>query len=199
MLKAYEPTTMDFFETLRWLDGTPLLDTIESYRRAIFTKALDTFGPDGAPVINLVLAGRGKKNCKSCDLVLAALFCLIIRRSSLGNDSLIAASDEGQARDDLELARKLIEANIDLTHEVTVMAKELQLKDGSGSLRIIPARDVHGAHGKTYAFLGIDELHTARDWSLLEALAPDPHRRDALTWITSYDTIYNSPGSRCTI
>jgi hypothetical protein len=29
---------------------------------------------------------------------------------------------------------------------------------------------------------------------LLEALQPDPTRPDALTWITSYDTIYNVPG-----
>jgi hypothetical protein len=33
-----------------------------------------------------------------------------------------------------------------------------------------------------------------RDWNLLEALQPDPTRPDALTWITSYDTIYNVPG-----
>lgn len=31
-------------------------------------------------------------------------------------------------------------------------------------------------------------------WDLLEALQPDPTRTDALTWITSYDTLYNTPG-----
>ena len=187
-------TSLQFFQRLRWLDGRPLLDTIEPYRREIFTKALDTFRPDGAPVINMVVSGRGKKNYKSTDLDLAALYCLLIRRSPLGNDGIIVASDEGQAADDLQLARKLVEANADLRAEVEVLAKALRLRDGSGSLKIIPGKDVSGAHGKTYAFLGIDELHTAKDWSLLEALAPDPTRTDALTWITSYDTIYNSPG-----
>ena len=187
-------TSLAFFSRLRWLDGRPLLDTIEEYRREIFAKALDALRPDGSPACNLLLAGRGKKNWKSCDLVLAALYCLVIRRSPLGNDGIIAASDEGQAGDDLSLARKLVDANPDLAAELEPLAKELRLRDGSGALRIIPAKDVAGAHGKTYAFLGIDELHTARDWSLLEALAPDPTRTDALTWITSYDTIYNVPG-----
>jgi hypothetical protein len=42
--------------------------------------------------------------------------------------------------------------------------------------------------------VGFDEIHGFRDWNLLEALQPDPHRKDAQTWITSYDTVYNSPG-----
>src|SRR5262249_45344596 len=48
--------------------------------------------------------------------------------------------------------------------------------------------------GKTASFIGFDEIHTKRDWNLLEALQPDPTRPDALTWITSYDTIYNVAG-----
>jgi hypothetical protein len=187
------PTSLGFFAHLRWLDGRPLLDTIEPYRCEIFRRALDSHRPDGGPAFTMVLAGRGKKNWKSADLVLAGLYCLVIRRSVLGNDGLIAASDEGQAGDDLSLARKLVECNPDLRAELEPMAKELRLRDGSGALRIIPAKDVAGAHGKTFGFLGIDELHTARDWSLLEALAPDP-TREAVTWITSYDTIYNAPG-----
>jgi hypothetical protein len=187
-------TSLGFFSHLKWLDGRRLLDVIEPYRRAIFTAALDTYGPDGTPIHNMVLAGRGKKNWKSCDLVLAALFVTVVRRSPLGNDAIIAASDEGQAGDDLALARKLVECNPDLSAEIEPLAKELRLRDGSGSLKIIPGLDVRGAHGKTYGFLGIDELHTARDWSLLEALAPDPTRRDCLTWITSYDTIYATSG-----
>jgi hypothetical protein len=38
-------------------------------------------------------------------------------------------------------------------------------------------------------------LHTAKDWSLLEALSPDPHRADALQWITSYASLYNIVGA----
>jgi hypothetical protein len=192
--KPKPPTSLQFFSQLQWLDGSPLLDRIEEYRRAIFTKMLDSFGADGRPLYNLGVFGRGKKNWKSCDLVLAALYCLVIRRSPLGNDGIIAASDEGQAGDGLALAKKLVACNRDLGAEIELLAKELRLKDGSGSLKVIPARDVLGSHGKTYAFLGVDELHTWKDWSLLEALTADPTRTDSLTWITSYDTLFNVPG-----
>src|SRR6266446_554708 len=100
------PTSLQFFGALRWLDGKPLLDTVEEYRRELFTRALDTTA-DGRPRYNLVLAGRGKKNWKSADLVLAGLFCLLMRRSPQGNSGFIVASDEGQAADDLDLAKKL--------------------------------------------------------------------------------------------
>jgi hypothetical protein len=117
-----------------------------------------------------------------------------MRRSPLGNSGFIVASDEDQAGDDLDLARKLVACNPDLRAEIEPLAKELRLCDGSGALRILPGKDVHGAHGKTAAFVAFDEIHTMRDWNLLEALQPDPTRPDALTWITSYDTLYNTPG-----
>jgi hypothetical protein len=78
-MKRRGPTSLQFFSQLRWLDGAPLIDQIEDYRRAIFTKARDTYRPDGTPAYNMVLAGRGKKNAKSLDLILAALFVLVIR------------------------------------------------------------------------------------------------------------------------
>jgi hypothetical protein len=34
------PHPLEFFAKLRWLDGRPLLDTIEEYRRAIFETVL---------------------------------------------------------------------------------------------------------------------------------------------------------------
>ena len=190
-----QPTSLAFFTRLRWLDGKPLLDTIEPYRRAIFTKALDTFRPDGTPVHNMVLSGRAKKNNKTTDLVLAAFYCTVIRRRSMqGNDALILAADEDQAGDDLALARKLLEMNPELHAEFEVLAKALKLRDGSGSIRILPAGDVAGMHGKQFSFAGYDEVHNHRTWDIFEALSPDPTRPDCLQWITSYDTIYNTPG-----
>jgi hypothetical protein len=62
-------------------------------------------------------------------------------------------------------------------------------------LKILPAKDVAGTHGKTFAFVGFDEIHGYRDWALIEALAPDPTRTDALTWITSYASIYARAGA----
>ena len=185
---------LEFFGHLRWLDGRPLLDTIEPYRRQILSEALFTFGDDGRPRYNLVLSGRAKKNWKSADLILAAFYRFFVWESAAGNDAYLLANDEGQAADDLSLAKKLIYANPMLAHEVQVKLKSIERLDGRGELRILPAGDVSGSHGKTYLFVGFDEIHGYRTWDLFEALAPDPTRPDALTWITSYDTIYNAPG-----
>jgi hypothetical protein len=126
---------------------------------------------------------------------LAALYTTVARRRSVqGNDALILASDEDQAGDDLSLARKLVKVNPELHAEFEILAKELRLRDGSGSIRILPAKDVAGMHGKQAGLIGYDEIHTQRSWDLLEALQPDPTRADCLQWITSYDTIYNTPG-----
>ena len=79
-------TSLQFFTKLRWLDGRNLLDTIEPYRRELFTAALDTF-EDGRPKYNLVVSGRAKKNDKTTDLGLAGLYCTVVRRRvPQGND-----------------------------------------------------------------------------------------------------------------
>ena len=189
------PSPMEFFGKLKWIDGRPLVDVIEPYRERIFLNALYTFDPDGRPTIDEVLAGRGKKNWKSADMVLASFYRFFAWPSTAGNDSFLLANDEGQAADDLKLAKKLIAANPVLDREVEVQTKEIIRRDGAGSLRILPAKDVSGAHGKTYLFVGFDEIHAYRNWDLFEALAPDPTRPDALTWITSYASIFNSPGA----
>jgi hypothetical protein len=169
-------TSLQFFARLRWLDDRPLLDTIEPYRRQLLTAALDTYRPDGVPLYNFVLSGRGKKNFKTTDLVLAGLYCLVIRDSGSG---FILANDEDQAGDDLDLAKKLVAANPDLVAELEVMRKEIRRSDGLGSLKILPAGDVAGSHGKTAAFVGFDEVHAYRNYDLFEALAPrsDARRR----------------------
>ena len=82
-----------------------------------------------------------------------------------------------------------------LDREVIVKQKEIERVDAKGTLKILPAQDAIGAHGKTYLFVGFDEIHGYRNWDIFEALAPDPTRLDALTWITSYASIYNSPGN----
>jgi hypothetical protein len=191
---ALPPSPVDFFGHLKWLDGRPLLATIEKYRRAILMAVLYTFSDDGSPVYNMALCGRAKKNWKTADLILAALYRFLAWPSAQGNDCFILANDEGQANDDLSLAKKLIACNPILAQEVDVRVKEIVRKDGKGSLQILPARDVAGSHGKTYLFIGYDEIHGYRTHDLFEALAPDPTRRDALTWITSYAGIRHAPG-----
>jgi hypothetical protein len=187
------PHPMDFFGKLKWLDGRSLLDTIEPYRRQIFTDVLYTFD-DVWPRYNLAVCGRAKKNWKTADLILAGLYRLLVWPSPQGNDAFILANDEGQANDDLDLAKKLIAANPLLAREVEPRAKEIIRRDGRGRIQILPARDVAGSHGKTYLFIGFDEIHGYRSHDLFEALAPDPTRPDTLTWISSYAGIRHAPG-----
>lgn len=188
------PHPFDFFGRLVWLDGRPLMNTIEPYRRSIFESVLYTFEDDRSLRYNMALCGRGKKNWKTSDLVLGLLYRFLVWPSPQGNDCFLVANDEGQANDDLSLAKKLIAANPILDAEVNVRAKDIVRNDGKGTLSIIPARDVAGAHGKTYVAIGFDEIHGYRSHDLFEALAPDPTRSDVLTWVTSYAGIRHAPG-----
>lgn len=185
-------SVLAFLDALRWIDGQPLV--VEPYRRDIFRRALDERNPDGTPRYNLILAGRGKKNWKSADLVLAGLFVLLCRDSPQGSDVLIVANDADQAGQDLTLAKKLVAANPDIAADLIVLANEIRRADHCGLMRIVPAGHAIGEHGKTYAAVLYDEIHGYRDWDILEALAPDPTRTDAIQWITSYDTIMDVEG-----
>ena len=185
---------IDFLGTLQWLNGKPLLETVEPYRRRIFEDVLWSFEPDGTPRYSLALLGRAKKNWKTADLSLAALYRFLAWPSPQGNDCFILANDEDQAGDDLALTKKLIATNAPLAGAVKVYEKEIARKDGAGVLKILPARDAAGAHGKTFIFCGFDEIHGYRNHDLFEALAPDPTRPDALVWITSYAGIRHAPG-----
>lgn len=51
-----------------------------------------------------------------------------------------------------------------------------------------------GTHGKTYLFVGFDEIHGYKNWDIIEAMQLDPTRLDAMMWITSYASIYHKPG-----
>jgi phage terminase large subunit-like protein len=184
----------DFFSLLNWLDGRPLMDVIEPYRARIFEQALYSFDNSGRPRYNLALTGRAKKNWKSADLILAALYRLLAWKSDAGNQCYVLANDEDQAGDDLQIAKKLVAANPVLEESVDVKQKIIERIDGLGFLEILPAGDVIGSHGKTYLFAGFDEIHGYKTWDIFEALALDPSRSDALQWITSYASIYHKPG-----
>lgn len=189
------PTSLQFFSRLRWIDGaTPLLNMVEPYRRKLFAEVLDRMDGPGRPHFNLHVRGVAKKNFKSCDLILALLFRLFAWESPGGNQCLIIASDEDQAKDDLELLTKLITANPILRNACRIMKEGVERRDGKGFARVLP-KDAAGSHGKTFLYLGIDELHTHQDWSMLEALQADPTRPDVLTWITSYSSFYHRAGA----
>lgn len=192
-LRQRQVSPLEFFKHLRWIDGRPLLEVIEPYRRDIFMRALYTF-EGGRRKFNRVVTGRGKKNWKTTDLVLAGAYCFFTLKSAQGNDCAIVANDEDQADDDFDLLKKIIRANPILLREVTILQKQIVRKDGHGSFVILPARDVIGLHGKSFAFIGYDEIHGYRNYDVLEALAPDP-TRECIEWITSYASIYHTPGA----
>jgi hypothetical protein len=191
-MKQIDP--LKFFKRLKWIDDSPLMDVIEPYRGSIFKEALFSFDPNGRPRYNLALTGRAKKNWKSADLILAALYRLLAWKSAGGNQCYILANDEDQAGDNLELAKKLIAVNLVLDDAVDVRQKLIERKDGKGFLEILPAGDVVGTHGKTYLFAGFDEIHGYKTWDILESLQLDPTRTDAMQWITSYASIFHKPG-----
>jgi hypothetical protein len=188
-----QPSPIKFFSKLKWIDERALTDVIESYRRDIFERALYAF--DGErPKYNLVLTGRAKKNWKSADLILAALYRLLAWKSPGGNQCYGLANDLDQADDNLELAKKIVAINPPIRDFVSVKQNVIERKDGKGFFEILPAGDVVGSHGKTYLFCGFDEIHGYKTWDIIEALQPDPTRPDALQWITSYASIFHRPG-----
>jgi hypothetical protein len=104
------------------------------------------------------------------------------------------ANDEDQAKDNLTLIKKLIGISSVLETRITVKLKEIVRKDNGSVLAILPAQDIIGSHGKTYNFICFDEIHGYRTYDLFEALAFDPSRPDSIWWISSYNTIFNTPG-----
>jgi hypothetical protein len=185
---------LNFFAKLRWIDDRPLLNHIEPYRRKIFTDVLDSFDRHGRVRYSQALLGRAKKNWKSTDLILAATYRLVGYDSPGGNQCYILANDLDQAADDLTLAKKFIAANPLLEERLIVRKETIERADGRGFLKILPAGDIVGAHGKTYCFLGYDEIHGQTSYDLFEAMAPDPTRPDVQVWITSYASIHHRPG-----
>ena len=94
---------------------------------------------------------------------MAGIYRFLAWPSAAGNDCFILANDEGQAADDLSLVKKLFAANPALATRVNVLTKEIARKDGRGVLRILPARDVAGMHGKTFMLRSASMKSTAID------------------------------------
>ena len=188
-------TSWTFFDRLVWIDGKPLLDTVERYRRDIFTDALDSFRPDGLPKYNLVVSGRGKKNWKSSNLILAALYKLLIPKSYHGSDGFIVGNDEGQAADDLSLAKKLVEANPNLRAELEVYQKEIRRRDGRGALEICQRRTWSGSTARlllssaTTRYMDINRGTCSKRWH--------PIRHGAMLYSGSRLTTQSSISRAC--
>src|SRR5207247_9625631 len=96
---------------------------------------------------NLALGGRAKKNFKTFDLVLAALYALLANDSMWDNQVYVLANDEDQAGDDLALAKKLVAANSRLAEKLIVHKNVIKRVDNRGFMEILHAGDAAGAHG----------------------------------------------------
>ena len=84
---------LDFFAHLRWLDGRPLLDTIEPYRRAALNDALFSLEPDGRPKYNLVgVGGAGQEELEVCRLDLGE-FLQVVRLGERGGERRVPAGE----------------------------------------------------------------------------------------------------------
>jgi hypothetical protein len=183
---------LSWIQSANWIDGKAFWPRIEPYRQRLFAAAFAR-DDEGRATYNMLLAGRAKKNWKSADLMLTALGALL-DESPGGSECFCFANDEGQAGDDLSLAKKIVLANPMIAEMVTLKDREIMRKDGRGFLRILPAMDIRGSHGKTYRLCAFDEIHGYRTWDLLEAMALDPSRPDAQQVITSYASLYHKPG-----
>lgn len=193
-MQQVDPLT--FYDMLSWIDGRPLPEVMEPYRREIHRQGLYTFRSDGSPQYRRVLTGRAKKNSKTTDSVLAGLYKLLMWRAEggRGNQVYFVASDLGQANDDLELCKLIVRRNPVLDEELTIKSNLIERKDGEGFIEILPAGDALGLHGKTYLFLVVDELHTQKDYRVLEALEIDRTRPDAQQWFASYASMSRAAG-----
>ena len=192
--KQVNPLT--FYDLLSWIDGRPLLEVMEPYRQTIHRTSLATFRPDGSPQYRRILTGRAKKNSKTTDAVLASLYKCLVWKSAggRGNQVYVLADNLGQANDDLDLCKLLIRRNPLLEAELMLKSNVIERKDGEGFIEILPAGDAMGLHGKTYLLLVIDELHTQRDYRVLEALEIDRTRPDAQQWFASYASMSRATG-----
>jgi hypothetical protein len=184
------------WENLVWIDGRPLQTVMEPYRRAILRQGLFSFRPDGPPQYRRILTGRSKKCSKSSDAVLASLYKLLLWKPEghKGNECFFVASDIGQANDNLDLTKKMIRCNPVLDGELIIKSDTIERRDGRGFLTILPAQNALGLHGKTYLFLVIGELHTQKNYEVLQALEIDRTRPDSQQWFASYASLYRHAG-----
>ena len=189
-------TALAFLRRLKWLDGSPLIQHVEPYRQRLFRQFFDTRDEQGRLRYNLGLFGRSKKNWKTADADLTALYALCSDpQRGYDNDVSTLANDLDQARDDLDLGKKLVRCNPVLDEWLAIKKDRIERRDGRGYWEVLPAGDVKGAHGKSKRLVIYDEIHSYRDWDIIEAMQPDPHRLDAQQLFTTYASLFHRPGA----
>ena len=141
------PSPLDFFAELVWIDGRPLLATRSNrIARNILTRRAFAFGDGWRPRYNMALCGRAKKNWKTTDLCLAAIYRFLAWPSETGNDAFILANDEGQAADDSGAGQEADRGQSERWREsVSVYAEgDFAQRQRQNASKILPASDVVG-------------------------------------------------------
>ena len=82
-----------------------------------------------------------------------------------------------------------------LLDEVQIKNSIIELKNGTGYIEIVAAKNADALHGRSYRLLAFDELHTQNDYKVLEALELDPTRPDAQQLFASYSPLTPKPGT----
>jgi hypothetical protein len=172
---------------LRWLDGRPLLATIEPYRLRNFTAFLDD------QRYNVGLFGRAKKNWKSADAMIAALRAVSEDRPA-GSQVYVLANDRDQARDDLVLLEKIVRVNPLLEARLTIRRNVIERKDAAASSKCCRRRTSPARTARRSGSSSSTRSTATKSWDLFEALAFDPTRPEAQWWITSYASLFHRPG-----
>ena len=150
---------------------------------------------DGRPLYSMVLAGRGKKNGKSLDLILAALFVLMIRRSVQGSDGYILANEATRPAMTWRWRASWLPA----IRSFQVRSSHWRASCGFG---MVARRSRYCRRGtplartarsrRLSATMKFGHIATGR---LMEAMQPDPTRADTLQWVTSYARLFTTAGA----
>jgi hypothetical protein len=78
---------------------------------------------------------------------------------------------------------------------VQIKSNIIELKNGTGYIEIVAAKNADALHGRSYRLLAFDELHTQNDYKVLEALELDPTRLDSQQLFASYSPLTPKPGT----
>ena len=121
----------------------PLIEHIEPYRQRLFTLFFDTFDEHGRLRYNLGLDGRAKKNWKTVDADLKALYALCSDPlRGYDNDISTLANDLDQARDDLDLGKKLVRCNPVLDDWLVIKKDRIERRGGAQSGHLAGSRNL---------------------------------------------------------
>jgi hypothetical protein len=185
-------------DVMVWLDGRKMADVLMPFQKDILKTFLATVRLEDLLLwFKRGLIHMAKKNAKTLLLILTSIILLHTDKpiGRKGCQIIYCASDENQADENLDFTKKLYKVNPILLDEVQIKNSIIELKNGTGYIEIVAARNADALHGRSYRLLAFDELHVQGDYKVLEALELDPTRPDAQQLFASYSPLTPKPGT----